>query len=99
MKKKEAMLTGAIVIIAIYTLTVSVVTQVFPAVQSTKTLSSSGSIQTIGVAVFSDAQCSSPVTSIPWGVIEPGTSQQYLCYIKNVGNAPSVLSMPASPRY
>ena len=96
MKKKETILTGAIIIIAIYTLGISLVSQAFPAVQTTKTVSSSGSIQTIGVGIYSNAQCTSPVTSIPWGTIEPGTSQDYVCYIKNEGNAPSTLSMYTS---
>ena len=96
MRKKETILTGAIVIIAIYAITISLATQVFPAVQSTKTLSSTGTIQTIGVGIYSDALCTNPVTAIPWGTLEPGSSQNFVCFIRSEGTGPSTLSMYTS---
>jgi hypothetical protein len=97
MQKKEAILTGAIIIIAIYTLSVSLVMQAYPATQSTKTLSSSGSIlTTVGVGVYSDPYCTNAVTSISWGELEPGSSQNYQVYIKNEGTGASILSMQTS---
>lgn len=96
MKKKETILTGAIIIIAIYTLTVTLVSQAFPAVESTKTLSSSGTIVTVGVGVYTSPSCSTPVTAIPWGALEPGESQNFVCYIRNEGSTPTTLSMYTS---
>ena len=96
MQKKEALLTGSVVIIAAYTLIITLVGQAFPALQTTRTLSSSGTIQTIGVGVYSDASCTTPVTSIPWGTLEPGSSQNFVCYIRNEGTGPSTLSMYTS---
>ena len=96
MQKKEAILTGSIVIIAIYTLVLTLVGQAFPAIQSTKTLSSSGTIQTIGVGVYLDDDCTTSVTSIPWGSLEPGQSQTFPCYIRSEGSGPSTLSMYTS---
>ncbi len=96
MQKKEAILTGSIVIIAAYTLVITLVGQAFPALQTTKTLSSSGTIQTIGVGVYSNAACTTPVTSIPWGTLEPGSSQNFVCYIRCEGTGPSTLSMYTS---
>ena len=93
MQKKEAILTGAIITIAVYTLAVSLLSQAFPATQTTKTLSSSGTIMTVGVGVYSNSQCTTAVTSIPWGTLEPGSSQTYVCYIRNEGTGPSTLSM------
>jgi hypothetical protein len=93
MQKKEAILTTAIIVIAIYTVSVSLVSQAFPAMQTTKTLSSSGTIQTIGVGVYTDSSCTHAVTSIPWGTLEPGASQTFTCYIRNEGNGPSTFSL------
>ena len=93
MQKKEAILTGSVVVIAAYTLILTLVGQAFPALQSTRTLSSTGTIQSIGVGVYSDASCTTALTSIPWGSLEPGSSQTYVCYIKSEGSGPSTLSM------
>jgi len=90
---KESIITGAMLILITYTLGLSLVTQAFPAAQTSKTLSSTGSIQTIGVGVYTTAQCSIPVTSIPWGTLEPGASQDFECYIRNEGNSPTTLSL------
>ena len=96
MVSKESIITGAILILITYTLGLSIVSQAFPAAQTSKTLSSTGTIETIGVSVYGDGQCSTQLSSIPWGRIEPGSSQNVVCYIRNEGNSPSTLSMYAS---
>ena len=93
MHKKEAILTGSVVIIAAYTLVLTLVGQAFPTLQSTKTLSSSGTITTVGVGVYLDQSCTQAVTSIPWGTIAPGASQNFECYLRAEGTGPSTLSM------
>ena len=97
--KKESAITGAMLILITYTLGLSLVSQAFPADQTSKTLSSSGSIQiqtTAGIGVYSDEQCNNPLTSLSWGTLEPGGSQNIGCYIKNEGSLASTLSMYAS---
>ena len=97
--KKESVITGAMLILITYTLGLSLVSQAFPAAQTSQTLSSTGSIQiqtTVGIGVYSDSQCNNPLTSMSWGTLEPGASQNVVCYIKNEGNAASTLSMYAS---
>jgi len=96
MVSKESIITGAILILITYTLGLSLVSQAFPAAQTSKTLSSTGSIQiqtTVGIGVYSDAQCNSTRTSMAWGTLEPGGSQAVVCYIKNEGDTPTTLSM------
>ena len=86
-------------ILVTYTLGLSLVSQAFPQDQTSKTLSSSGSIQiqtTAGIGAYSDSQCNNPLTSLSWGTLEPGGSQNMVCYIKNEGSLPSTLSMYAS---
>jgi len=96
---KEAIITGAMLILITYTLGLSLISQAFPAAQTSKTLSSTGSIQiqtTVGIGVYSDSQCNNPLTSMSWGTLVPGGSQNVVCYIKNEGSAVSTLSMYAS---
>ena len=96
MVSKESIITGAMLILITYTLGLSLVSQAFPAAQTSKTLSSTGTIETIGVGVYTNIQCSSPLTSIAWGTLEPGENQTVICYIKNEGDLPSTLSMYTS---
>ena len=99
MVSKESIITGAMLILITYTLGLSLVSQAFPAAQTSQTLSSTGTIQiqtTVGIGVYSDFQCNTPLTSMSWGTLEPGGSQNVICYIKNEGNTESTLSMYAS---
>ena len=99
MRSKESIITGAMLILITYTLGLSLVTQAFPASQATKTFSSSGAIQiqtTAGIGVYSNSQCSTQLSSILWGTLQPGGSQSAICYIKNEGNTPITLSLQAS---
>ncbi|MHC3130116.1 MAG: hypothetical protein IBV52_08600 [Candidatus Bathyarchaeota archaeon] len=99
MVSKESIITGAMLILITYTLGLSLVSQAFPATQTSQTLSSTGTIQiqtTVGLGVYSDSGCTTPQTSLSWGTLEPGGSQNVVCYIKNEGNTPTTLTMYAS---
>ena len=94
MVSKESIITGAILILITYTLGLSLVSQAFPAAQTSKTLSSTGSIQTSAeIGVYYDSGCNYPLTSLSWGTLEPGGSQAIVCHIKNEGNSALTLSM------
>lgn len=94
MASKESIITGAIIILITYTLGLSLVSQAFPATQTSRKLSSAGSIQTTAeIGVYSNFQCTNPLTSLSWGTLEPGGSQAIVCYIKNEGTSALTLSM------
>jgi hypothetical protein len=94
MVSKESIITGAVLILITYTLSLSLVSQAFPAEQTTKTLSSTGSIQTsIGLGVYTNPECTIPLTSLSWGTLQPGGSQNLQCYIKNESNMPTTITM------
>lgn len=57
------------------------------------TLPSQGAVKAIGVGVYWDSNCSSGVSSIDWGNIEPGTLKNTTVYIRNEGNAAMTLSL------
>jgi hypothetical protein len=61
-----------------------------------QTISSSGTITAANVGVFSDSQCTQPLSSISWGTISPGSSVSITIYLKNTGNVPLTLNMTAS---
>lgn len=52
----------------------------------TLTIGSRGTIQAIGVEVYGDINCNSPVPSVDWGTVEPGSTKNFTIYIKNTGN-------------
>jgi len=56
-------------------------------------ISNTGSVKTIGVKVYSDSGCTNEVTSINWGVLEPGSAKDTTVYVKNTGNAAVTLSL------
>jgi len=99
MISKESIITSAMLILVTYTLGLSLVSQAFPAGQTSTTLSSTGAIQiqtSAGIGVYSDVQGSTPLTSVSWGTLQPGGSQNVICYIKNEGSAATTLSLETS---
>ena len=99
MKSKEYIITGAMLILVTYTLGLSLVSQAFPAGQTTRTLSSTGAIQiqtTAGIGVYSNVQGTTPLTSVSWGTLQPGGSQIVTVYIKNEGDSATTLSLETS---
>jgi len=99
MVRKEALITGAMLMLITYTLGLSFVTQAFPAGQVSRTFSSSGAIQiqtTTGIGIYSDSQGNTQLSSVSWGTLQPGASQNAICYIRNEGSTPITLSLEVS---
>jgi uncharacterized repeat protein (TIGR01451 family) len=80
---------GTIVILALMGLMVSAVSTLV----ATRTISNSGSVTAIGVGVYSDSACTTAVSSIGWGTLNPGDVKTYTMYVKNTGNVPVRLNM------
>ena len=96
MKSKEFIVGGAALTLVTYVLALSLVGQVLSAVQTSKTVSNAGTVKAIGVGVYEDIECTNPLSSIDWGVLEPGSSENVTCYIRNEGNSVQMLSMYTS---
>ena len=56
-------------------------------------LSSVGTVKAVGVGVYWDSGCSQSVSSIDWGLADPGSVKNVTVYIRNEGNAPIMLSL------
>ena len=56
-------------------------------------LRSVGNIKALGVGVYGDSGCTQSVSSIDWGLAEPGAVKNVTVYIRNEGNAPITLSL------
>jgi len=56
-------------------------------------LQSVGTVKALGVGVYWDSGCSQTVSSIDWGLAEPGAVKNVTVYIRNEGNAPITLSL------
>lgn len=50
----------------------------------------------VEVAVFSDVQCTRPVVNISWGLLSPGESKNFSCWMRSTSNVPVVVSMTVS---
>jgi hypothetical protein len=52
-----------------------------------------GTVKTVGVGAFWDINCTSRVTEIDWGLVEPGYHVNATIFHRNEGNAPITLSL------
>lgn len=74
-------------------MSLSLVTQAFSVAQTSKAFSSTGTLKKLGVGVYKDSQCNIPLSSLPWGLLEPNSPQYVTAYIRNEGNAPTIFSL------
>ena len=54
---------------------------------------STGDVKAVGVDVYWDGDCTDNVTSVDWGLLEPGEASNVTVFIQNEGNIPVVLNM------
>ena len=95
-RKGERIVAVAALALVVYILSLCLIGQVLSAVQTNRTVSNVGAVKAIGVGVYWDQTCTNTVTSIDWGIIEPGSSVNKTCYIRNEGNSVSTLALQAS---
>ena len=61
--------------------------------QARHAVSNKGVIKTVGVGVYSDSNCGSKLSSIDWGMLEPGQSLNVTGYIRNEATSAVTLSL------
>ncbi len=60
-----------------------------------RTIMNQGNIEidAVGVSIYSDYGCESALSSIDWGFVEPGSSNEAVMYIRNEGSVSITLNM------
>lgn len=63
---------------------------------TSRTLSSTGTVKSINVEVFWDANCTQSVSSIDWGTPAPGDLVNRIVFLRNSGTAPMIVTLTTS---
>jgi len=95
-KSKEFVVAGAALTLVAYVLALSLVGQVLSAVQPGKTVPNAGTVNTSGVGVYQESDCINALKLINWTTLEPGSSKNFTCYVRNELSSVSTLSMSTS---
>ena len=80
---------GTVVVIAVMGLMVSAL----GALVAIRTVSNSGSVTAVGVGLYSDIGCTTALSAISWGTVNPGDVKTYTIYVKNTGTVSVTLTM------
>lgn len=80
-----------IVIVAMTTLVLSALVSSMLSHVDHLNFPSIGTIRTIGIKAYWDEDLSNQTSSVPWGMIFPGSSQNVTLYLLSVSNAPVTL--------
>jgi len=95
-RKGERIVATAALVFVVYISTLCLIGPVMSAVQTNRKVSNVGAVKAIGVGIYWDQSCTNTVTSIDWEIIEPGSTVNKTCYIRNQGNSASTLSLQTS---
>ncbi len=96
MDRKERVVAGATIGLVLYTLVLAAIGPMVSTALSNRTVSNAGSVRAIGVEVYWDQACTNSVSSINWGIVDPGASKNSTVYVRNTGNTPITLTMTTS---
>lgn len=84
---------SAIILLTVMTMAVAAVVLTSGILFGSKTINNQGNVNAIGVGVYRENECINETTTINWGYIEPGSTQNVTIYIRNEGNIPMTLNM------
>jgi hypothetical protein len=85
--------TKPLIVVATFVLLLFMMVQVMSLVPVSKTISNVGSVKAVGVGVYQDIGCTSPLSSIDWGALDPGSNNNVTVYIRSEGNSVVSLTM------
>jgi hypothetical protein len=66
---------------------------IFGLLSNSITLSSEGTLKTVGVGAYWDAACTNEITTLNWGIVEAASTKNVLIYLKNEGSTLITLSL------
>ena len=81
-------------ITALTIVAVMITATTYAALSTSLNLSSNGAVDvSANLEVYSNSECTIPLTAINWETLTPGESRPQTIYLKNTGNVPLTLSM------
>ena len=95
MRDKGRIIRAVSLTLVLGALTIGILSNVFSLIQTNRTINSLGSVKGIGVGIYWDSASTSQVSSINWGLIDPGSNKTVTIYVRNEGNAAVTLSRTA----
>ena len=95
MKSSKRIILAVSLAFVMGALAIGILDNVFSLIQTNRTISSTGSVKGIGVGIYWDSACTNRVSSITWGVIDPGSNKTMTVYVRNEGNSVVTLSRTA----
>lgn len=84
---------SVIILLTIISMAVASVVLTSGILFGSRTIDNAGNVNSIGVGVYWEQECTNEVTIVDWGYIEPGSTQNATIYIRNEGNTPMTLNM------
>ena len=84
---------SAMLFVTVAAMAVASVVLTYGLLFGSKTFSSQGNVNSIGVGVYWEDTCVNEVSTIDWGLIEPGASVNVTVYILNEGTVPMTLNV------
>jgi len=98
-RKEGRKLIGRLLTLALVLLTLSLAffsfSSIFGRLNPTLFIGSEGTIETVGIRVYSDSSCSKAVNFVRWGTLEPGSKKNFTVYVRNeVDYAVSLFMFP-----
>jgi hypothetical protein len=82
---------AAVVALALTALALTVTTAAV--LSANQTVPLNGTINAVNLGVYSDSNCTIPVSALNVGTLSPGATATQTIYVKNTGNLPETLTM------
>jgi len=82
-----------IAVIALILVVSVAITVSLSALSTVYKIQNTAQLKTVGVTVFSDANCTQKLLNITWGILGPGENKNFSCYVRSDSNTPVNLSM------
>lgn len=84
---------SAIILLTVITMAIATVVLTSGILSGSNTINHNGTVNSIGVGVFWEQGCTTEVTTVDWGYLEPDSTQDLTIYIKNEGTKPMELNL------
>jgi flagellar basal body-associated protein FliL len=92
LREKRRITVWVALAVLLGTLLISIFGSTLSVVQTSRTLSNTGTVKGIGVGIYWNSACTNTTSSINWGILDPGSNKTVTVYVRNEGNSAATLS-------